>query len=70
MVAMVKQVEEKLTPTEAISEEQLAALQSLLEAVRGSKLLSDEELFSLEETIADYAELDHGHDHHARDDQR
>ena len=45
------------TPTAAITEEQLASLQSRLEALHTSKLLSDEELFSLEDSIIDWVSL-------------
>jgi hypothetical protein len=50
----------ELTPgpaTEAVSEEQLVALQARLESVHAVKLLSDAELFALEDTVADYVEL-------------
>ena len=57
MEAMVKQVEEKLTPVAAITREQIASLGARLEALHAAQLLSDEELFTLEDTVADYVEL-------------
>ena len=50
---------EELTPAppaEAISEEQMVALQGRLEALHEAKLLSDDELFKLEDMVADFAE--------------
>ena len=44
-------------PQEAVSAEQLAALQARLEAVHQANLLTEEELFALEDLCADYAEL-------------
>jgi hypothetical protein len=57
MRAEMKQQRQELTPSEAISAKQLATLQARLEAVHQAKLLSDEELFVLEDICADYAEL-------------
>jgi hypothetical protein len=58
MEAKVKEIEEKLAPVEAISEEQVTALQARLEAVHAAKLLSDDELYSLEDMVVDYVELE------------
>ena len=41
----------------AITDEQLAALQARIEGLHETKLLTDEELFALEDLIADYVEL-------------
>jgi hypothetical protein len=41
---------------EVIDEQQLAALQSMLQAMHGSKLLTDDELFSIEDAIVDCVE--------------
>ena len=41
---------------DVIDEEQLAALQSRLQAMHGSKLLTDDELFSIEDAIVDCVE--------------
>ena len=57
MEALVKQVEAKLTPTAAISGGQIASLGARLEALHAAQLLSDEELFTLEDAVADYVEL-------------
>ena len=57
MQSKVEQVEEKLTPAAAITGEQIASLGARLEALHGAELLSDEELFTLEDTVADYVEL-------------
>ena len=53
----MEQVEEKLTPKAAITGEQIASLGARLEALHAAQLLSDEELFTLEDTVADYVEL-------------
>ena len=57
MQSKVEQVEEKLTPAAAITGEQIASLGARLEALHAAQLLSDEELFTLEDTVADYVEL-------------
>ena len=44
-------------PAPAITDEQLAALQARIEGLHVTKLLADEELFALEDLIADYVEL-------------
>ena len=44
-------------PTEAVSEEALALLQARLESLHSAKLLSDAELYSLEDAVADFVEL-------------
>jgi small-conductance mechanosensitive channel len=44
-------------PVPAITEEQLAALQARIEGLHLTKLLADDELFALEDLIADYVEL-------------
>jgi hypothetical protein len=41
---------------DVVDEEQLAALQSRLQAMHGSKLLTDDELFSIEDAIVDCVE--------------
>jgi len=54
-----KEMEERLAapPPAAITEEQLTALQARIEGLHAAKLLSDDELFALEDLIADYVEL-------------
>ena len=47
----------ELTPVAAISEEQLTTLQARLERLHVAKLLTDDELYSLEDFVADYVEL-------------
>ena len=44
-------------PQDAVSDEQLAALQARIGAVHEAKLLSDDEFFELEDLCADFAEL-------------
>ena len=44
-------------PAPAITQEQLTALQSRIESLHVAKLLADEELYALENLIADYVEL-------------
>ena len=58
MEAKVKEIEQKLTPTEAISEQRLAALQVRIEALHANKLLSDDELYALEDMVADFVEFE------------
>eukprot|EP01052_Picozoa_sp_SAG31_P044121 SAG31_NODE_7582_length_1648_cov_1.127179_1_plen_50_part_10 len=41
-------------PSEVITAEQLASLERRLETLHAGSMLSDEELFSLEDLIADY----------------
>jgi hypothetical protein len=45
-------------PAEAISEERLTALQARIEAVHAAKLLSDDELYALEDMVADFVEFE------------
>ena len=45
------------TPQDAISTEQVVALMARLEALHAAKLLSDEELFVMEDAITDFAEM-------------
>ena len=47
----------QLTPRETVSDEELALLQARLRRLHAAQLLSDEELFILEDTMADYVEL-------------
>lgn len=54
MVAKDAKIAE-LTPAAAITDEQLATLQARLEGLHMTKLLADEELFALEDLIADYS---------------
>jgi hypothetical protein len=44
----------EMKPVAAISEQQIAALQARLEAAHAAQLLTDEELFTLEDLIADW----------------
>jgi len=44
-------------PAQAITDEQLAALQARIEGLHATKLLADDELFALEDLLADYVEL-------------
>ncbi len=54
----IKALEAKLAPACAISQEQLAALQSRIQTLHVAKLLSDDELFSLEDACGDIIELE------------
>jgi hypothetical protein len=54
----IKALEAKLAPACAISQEQLAALQSRLRTLHVAKLLTDDELFSLEDACADIIEME------------
>jgi hypothetical protein len=44
-------------PVAAIADEQLATLQARIEGLHTAKLLTDEELFALEDLVADYVDL-------------
>lgn len=44
-------------PVAAITDEQLATLQARIEGLHTAKLLTDEELFALEDLVADYVDL-------------
>ena len=56
MQALREELREELTPRPAVTEEQLATLQSRLEAMRAAQLLTDEELFALEDLCADHVQ--------------
>ena len=54
-----RRIREELTPKpprEAVSEQQLSALQARLESVHKAKLLTDDEFFALEDLCADFGE--------------
>ena len=55
----MQKMHEELKPAPAISEQQLTALQARLEALHAAKLLGDDELYALEDMVADCAELGH-----------
>jgi N-methylhydantoinase A/oxoprolinase/acetone carboxylase beta subunit len=60
MVAQVEALEAKLLPQraqDAISEQQLEALQLRLQSLHAAELLSDDELFSLEDSVIDCIEV-------------
>ena len=58
MEAKLEQMREELTtPRPAVTAQQLAALQSRLEAIHAAKLLTDDELFALEDISADFIAL-------------
>ena len=54
--------EEKKQEKTAVSDAQATALQSRLEALHAAKLLSDEELYALEDCVADFFEATAGFD--------
>ena len=47
-----------MKPAEAIPEQRLAALQARLEALHAAKLLGDDELYALEDMVADFVEFE------------
>ena len=47
---------------EAVSGQQIEALTARLEAVHGAKLLSDDELFAVEDCVADFIEAQASYD--------
>ena len=54
----MERMREEMAPVEAVSAAQVAALSSRLAALNAAGLLTDEELYSLEDAIADYVELE------------
>ncbi len=56
MWAATQKLREEAPPAEAISEAQMVALQGRLEALHEAELLSDDEMFTLGDMIADFAE--------------
>ena len=57
MEAKMLEMREELTPKPAVTEEQLAALQSRLDAMHAAQLLTDDEVFALEDVVADFIAL-------------
>ena len=59
MAALFKQMQQHMAPTvtEAVSVEQLVALQARLEVLHAANLLADEEMFAIEDAIADFSDL-------------
>ena len=55
---MREQMREDMKPKPALSPSQIDALQTRIEALRVAELLSDEELFVLEDIVADFVELE------------
>ena len=51
-----------MAPREAVSGQQIEALTARLEAVHGAKLLSDDELFAVEDCVADFIEAQASYD--------
>ena len=57
MEAKMLEMREDLTPRPAVTEEQLTALQSRLETMHAAQLLTDDEVFALEDIVADFIAL-------------
>lgn len=55
--AQLQTMREELTPKPAVTEEQLTALQSRLAAMHDAQLLTDDEVFALEDVVADFIAL-------------
>ena len=51
-----QQVEELKAPQEAISAQQVEALTARLQALHAAQMLSDDELFAMEDCVADFLE--------------
>ena len=51
-----QQIEELKAPQEAISAQQIESLTARLEAMHAAQMLSDDELFALEDCVADFVE--------------
>ena len=54
--ASLEKLREELTPREVVTDTQVKALQTRLEALHAAQLISDDELFVLEDCIADFFE--------------
>ena len=52
--ASLQKLREELTPREVVTDTQVKALQTRLEALHAAQLISDDELFVLEDCIADF----------------
>ena len=57
MESQMEAMRAELTAQEAVTAEQLEALQTRIEAVHAAQLLSEEERFALEDQLADFVEL-------------
>ena len=55
--ASLHKLREELTPREVVTDAQVKALQTRLEALHAAQLISDDELFVLEDCIADFFEV-------------
>ena len=55
-------MEKRLAPKEVISAEQVDAVTARLEALHAAQLLSDDELFALEDCVADFIEAQASYD--------
>ena len=56
MREQMREMESKLAPKKVISAEQIDAVTARLETLHAAQLLSDEELFALEDCMADFIE--------------
>ena len=56
------EMEKRLAPKEVISTEQVDAVTARLEALHTAQLLSDDELFALEDCVADFIEAQASYD--------
>ena len=56
MREQMREMEAKLAPKKVISAEQIDAVTARLETLHATQLLSDEELFALEDCMADFIE--------------
>ena len=54
--ASLHKLREELTPREVVTDAQVKALQTRLEALHAAQLISDDELFVLEDAVADFFE--------------
>ena len=50
-------IEKLMAPQEAVSDQQVEAVTARLQAVHAAQLLSDDELFAVEDAIADFLEV-------------
>ncbi len=58
MEAQLREQMKTAPPTEAVSQQQIVDIQARFEALHVAKMLTDEELYTLEDMVADYVEFE------------
>jgi chromosome segregation ATPase len=57
MAQLESKLREELAPSPAVNDDQLSALQARIGALHAAKMLSDDEVYALEDSLADYFDL-------------